>query len=60
LGGGKTGLIDAIVERVVDARIDGVDLLAKRLRVVVAGGGAARIERRVEHADDLGGFVADD
>ncbi len=60
LRGREARLIDAVVERVVDPSIDRVDVGAQRLRVVVAGSCSDLIELRIQHPDDLGGFVIDD
>src|SRR5215470_18444654 len=56
----KAGSVDAVVERLVDAGVDRVDLRTERRRIVVAWRGVNRVERRIEHANDLGRLVADD
>src|SRR5690606_27466943 len=60
LGGGEAGPVAAVVDGVVHPLVDGVDALPQRGWVegpVVAGDGG---EGAVEHADDVGGFIADD
>ena len=59
LGRRETGLVHAIVDVVVDAAVDLVDFRAPQFRVVVAGRRADAVEGAVEHADDVGRFVAD-
>ena len=60
LAAGKAALVDAVVERVVNARVDGVDFAAQVLRIEIHGGIAEVVEGAVQHADDLGGLVIDD
>src|SRR5580693_5984522 len=56
----KTGAIDAIVDRSIDAIIDLVDLRLEAAWIIVALRGADAIEGAVEHADDFRRFVVDD
>ena len=63
LGGGETGLVDAVVDVVVGPFVRRVDLLLQRLGVqihVLVFLGQEAIEFGIEHADDLTGLVADD
>src|SRR3546814_5404317 len=55
-----TTLFRSVVHGRVNALVDGVDLLAQRLRVIVARPRAQLVIGRVEHADDLRRLVADD
>ena len=57
---GEAAAINAVIDVVVDLGIDAVDLGAQRLRIKIGRVGADAGEFRVEHADDLGGFVVDD
>ena len=60
LPGGEAGLVDAVVDALVNDRVNGVDLGAQRPRVEIHLGPAVGIEGGIEHADDLGRFVVDD
>ena len=60
LGCGEAGLVDAVVDVVIDPRIDRVDLRAQSLWIVIVGIAGQLVEGRVEHADDLRTFVRDD
>src|SRR6266511_312255 len=60
LRGGETRPIDAVVDVLVDERVDAVDLLPQRWRIIVRAHIGETAERIVEHADDLGRFVVDD
>src|SRR5262245_58522883 len=53
LGRSEARLVDSIVERIVDAAVEPVDLRTKLLGVVITGHGATLVKGRVEHADDL-------
>ena len=64
LGGGETAFVDAVVHRVVDHFVEGIDLAALRLRVEV-GDGLRDLVRQavkgaVQHAQDFPGLIADD
>ena len=60
LRGGEAGAIDAVVDVRIDQLVDGVDLAPQLRRIMVGALVGERVERRVQHPDDLGGFVADD
>src|SRR5690606_13010454 len=60
LAGSKSSAVDPIVDPVIDARIERVDLPAQALWIVVTRPGTEVIEGAVEHADDIGRFIADD
>ena len=61
LGAGEAGAVDAVVELGVDPLAERVDLVAQRLGVEVEIRVAGEVvERRAEHADDLGRLVVDD
>ena len=60
LAGGETGLIDTVVDVVVNPAVQLVNLIAQFNRVVIPGAGAVRIKRGIEHADDFRGLIADD
>src|ERR1700722_391174 len=56
----KTGAIDPIVDRSIDALVDFVDLRLQAARIIVALRRANAIKRAVEYADDFRRFVVDD
>src|ERR1700738_2575331 len=56
----KTGPVDAVVDRRIDARIQAVDLGPERLGIIVACLRADAVEGSVEHANDLGRLVVHD
>ena len=61
LRAGKAGPVNAIIDRVVDAGIDVINLLAQCFRVVVAHRRCRQcVKGGVEHADDVGAFIGDD
>ena len=60
LGGGEAGTIDAVVDVGIHERIDAVDLLAQRRRIVIGLHVGQGVEGRVEHPDDFRRFVVDD
>src|SRR5690606_401510 len=60
LRGGEAGLVHAVVDLVVDGGVDGVDPVAQVVGAVVARPCAHAVEGAGEHADDVGGLVADD
>ncbi len=63
--GGETGLVGAVVDRVVDVLVQPVDL-RPQVGIVgvegraIGGGASQRVRVAVEHADDFGAFVVDD
>src|SRR5690606_18491820 len=60
LAGSKSRAVDPIVDPVIDALIERVDLPMQALWIVVTRPGTEVIEGAVEHADDIGRFIADD
>ena len=60
LRGGETASVDAVVDGLVDAGVEGVDLLAQGFGIIVARPRPDAVEGVAQHADDLGRFVADD
>src|SRR5262249_1547765 len=60
LRGGEAGSIDSVVDVLVNERIDAIDLLAQRRRIIVRPHVGEAAEGAVEHADDLGRLVVDD
>jgi len=63
LAAGEAGAVDAVVDGVVDARVDRVYLRAQRRRIQAELGAVAEAAERVgagHHADDVGGLVVDD
>ena len=60
LRGRETRSVDAVVEVLVNQRIDAVDLFAHRRRIIVRAYVGESAEGVVEHANDLGRFVVDD
>jgi len=60
LAGGKAGPVDTVVDRRVDTRVERIDLAAQRLRIEIERRSGQVVERAVEDADQLGGFVVDD
>ena len=59
LAGGKTRFIDAIVNVVINPAVQFVDFIAQFRGIVVPGFCAQRIKRRIEHANNFSGFIAD-
>lgn len=61
LGGCEAGLVDAVVDGVIDPFVDGVDLSLEVGRVVVDTGlgGDQFVECSVQHSDDLTALVVD-
>ena len=53
-------LVHTVVDLVVDEVVDDIDFAAQRLGIIVLSCRAYPVERRVHHADDLGGFVRND
>ena len=60
LAGGEPGLVNAIVDVALDARIDLVDLVAQLRGIIITVPGADFIKGAVEHANDFGGLVRND
>ena len=60
LGACKAAAVNAVVDLVVDPRVDLVDLLGLGRRIEIAVGRAELAEFTVQHLDDLRGLVADD
>ena len=59
-GWSRSRRVDAVVDSLVDARVEGVDLAPQAAGIEVGLGRADAVEGAVEHADDLGQFVVDD
>src|SRR6185437_5573070 len=57
---GEAGLVDAVVEGVVDAPVDRVDFAGEVGGIEIAALTGNGVEGAVQHADDVGGFVVDD
>src|SRR6185437_3363426 len=60
LARGEAGLVDAVVDRVVNARVDRIDIAGEIARIKVRARVGEGGEGAVEHADDIGRFVVDD
>ncbi len=58
LRGRESGLVHAVVDVLVNPFVELVDFGAQRLGVEIARGGADQVECAVEHANDVGRFVA--
>ncbi len=56
----EAGAVDAVVDRRVNAFVQGVDVRSQRLRVEVEQVAGQRIEVMVEHPHDLRRLVIDD
>ena len=56
----EASAIHAVVDVWIDEVVDAVDLAAQRRRIVVGAYVGQRVERAVEHADDVGRLVIDD
>ncbi|MCY1250883.1 hypothetical protein D9M72_645740 [compost metagenome] len=57
LARGEAGLVDAVVDSAVDASVEFVDFGAQVLRIEIRIRTGQLVKGRIEHADDLGGFV---
>jgi predicted YcjX-like family ATPase len=57
LRAGETASIDAVIDVLVNQRIDPIDLGAKCRRIEIRGRIAQLIERTIEHPNDLGRFI---
>ena len=60
LRGGEAATIDAVIDVVIDEAVDAVNFGASLLWIEIGAVVRQRIERGVEHTNDLGGFVTDD
>ena len=59
LAGGKTGLVNAVINVVVNPAVQLIDFVSQLNRIVIPGARAMGVEGGVEHADDLRRFIAD-
>lgn len=59
LAGGETGLIDTVIDVVVNPAVQFINFLAQLHRIVISGTGAVRVKRGIEHADDFRRLIAD-
>ncbi len=57
LASSQTRLVDPVIDRVENASVEGVDLLALALRAIALGGRADVVEGRIEHTDNICGLV---
>ncbi len=59
LAGGETGLVDTVVDVVVNPAVQLVNLITQFNRVIISGTSAVRIKCGIEHADDFRRLIAD-
>ena len=60
LRGGETGLVDAVVDAVIDTGVHRLDLIAQGFGPVIVAVPGQPVEGGIEHADDLRAFVRHD